>query len=90
MKKEKNGRMKSLAGKLIYKEEVGKNGKKEKGGRVMNKIIEKKEGKERKEKIDICVLCGRPTEYSRNTPVSNREGYVGGCGQTCKACRNTF
>ena len=56
----------------------------------MNKIIEKKEGKERKEKIDICVLCGRPTEYSRNTPVSNREGYVEGCGQTCKACRNTF
>ena len=36
---------------------------------------------------DICVLCGKETEYDRDTPIDLREGYVEGCGQVCTKCR---
>jgi len=54
----------------------------------MNKVIEKKEGKERKEKIEVCVLCGKPTPYLITTPINEREGYVEGAGQLCANCCN--
>ena len=49
----------------------------------MNKVIEKKEEKEEKEK---CVLCGNETEYLKSTPIDERECYVVGCGQLCGGC----
>lgn len=33
-----------------------------------------------------CVLCGKPTEYTKHTPISERIGYIEGCGQLCKDC----
>ena len=49
----------------------------------MNKEIEEKEEKEEKEK---CVVCGKETQYFRNTPIDKREHYVEGVGQVCEEC----
>lgn len=32
---------------------------------------------------DVCILCGCETPYNRNTPISQRHGYIEGAGQTC-------
>jgi len=49
-----------------------------------------KKEKEKKEKIEACVLCGKPTPYLITTPINEREGYVEGCGQVCEDCRKTL
>jgi len=33
-----------------------------------------------------CVLCGKTTEYDRETHIDYRNYYVEGCGQLCKEC----
>lgn len=33
-----------------------------------------------------CVLCGKPTPYSIDTPVNMRRFYIQGAGQLCKEC----
>jgi len=40
-------------------------------------------GIEEKEK---CVVCGKETQYFRNTPIDKREHYVEGVGQVCEEC----
>ena len=37
-------------------------------------------GKER------CILCGRLAEAAKDQPLSEREYYIQGAGQLCKAC----
>lgn len=36
--------------------------------------------------IEKCVICGKETNYRRNTPISKREGYIECAGQLCLAC----
>ena len=36
--------------------------------------------------IDCCVLCGKETEYTKDTPISNRINYVETAGQLCHTC----
>lgn len=38
---------------------------------------------EREVEYDHCVICGRQSPYTRNTPIDERIGYVEGGGQTC-------
>lgn len=33
-----------------------------------------------------CTLCGKITEYTKDTPISERFGYIEGGGQLCKDC----
>lgn len=33
-----------------------------------------------------CVICGADTPYKFSTPISKREYYVEGAGQTCVKC----
>ena len=33
-----------------------------------------------------CLICGCNTGYKRNTPISERNFYVNGCGQLCMEC----
>ena len=33
-----------------------------------------------------CVICGKPTDYSVDTPIDKRECYVEGAGQLCRKC----
>ena len=35
---------------------------------------------------DLCVICGKPTEYRADTPIDKRECYVEGAGQLCRKC----
>ena len=35
---------------------------------------------------DLCVLCGKETEYDRDMHINLREGYVEGSGQVCREC----
>ena len=35
---------------------------------------------------DICVRCGKETEYDINTPLEVRRWYVEGAGQMCEDC----
>lgn len=35
---------------------------------------------------EFCVLCGKPTQYDRDTPVHLRKNYVEGAGQLCDVC----
>jgi hypothetical protein len=39
-----------------------------------------------KEPLDICIICGKDTQYTRSTNIDNRIGYIEGCGQTCTEC----
>lgn len=36
--------------------------------------------------IEYCVICGKETEYTRETPIDKRIGYVDGAGQLCRKC----
>lgn len=42
----------------------------------------------RKVAVEICIRCGRATEYDVNMPVEMRRWYVEGSGQLCEACWN--
>jgi len=35
---------------------------------------------------DCCVVCGKETEYTKDTHIDLREHYVEGAGQLCKEC----
>ena len=35
---------------------------------------------------EYCVLCGKETEYSKQTPFEDRIGYVEAVGQLCQNC----
>ena len=35
---------------------------------------------------ECCVRCGKETEYTKDTPIDQRENYVEGGGQLCKEC----
>lgn len=35
---------------------------------------------------EMCVLCGRETQYSKDDNISVRRNYVEGCGQLCDDC----
>jgi hypothetical protein len=35
---------------------------------------------------DKCNLCGVETEYTKDTHIDMRYGYVEGAGQFCRAC----
>lgn len=37
-------------------------------------------------KRERCTLCGKVTEYTKDTPISERLGYIEGNGQLCKDC----
>ena len=42
--------------------------------------------KKQNPKAEHCVLCGIETEYSKETPIEKRQGYVVGAGQLCYDC----
>jgi len=49
--------------------------------------VKTKENKKVAEKeYDCCVLCGCQTSYLKDTPVSERYGYIEGGGQLCLNC----
>ena len=35
---------------------------------------------------DLCISCGEESDYSYDTHIDYRVGYVEGAGQVCKAC----
>ena len=41
---------------------------------------------EKQLEMERCVVCGCATEYTKETPVSKRIGYVEGAGQLCHDC----
>ena len=41
---------------------------------------------EEKDQKDICVICQKPTQYDKKTPINVRRNYVEGAGQTCDTC----
>ena len=36
--------------------------------------------------VEHCVVCGKLTEYRKDTPIDKRERYVEGAGQLCHEC----
>lgn len=36
--------------------------------------------------IDLCICCGAETEYTRDTAIGKRVGYIEGAGQLCFRC----
>lgn len=43
-------------------------------------------GTEEKDALERCVLCGKLTGVSRDTPIREREYYVEAAGQLCAEC----
>ena len=41
---------------------------------------------EKQPKIEQCCVCGKVTEYMKETPISERIGYMEGAGQLCHDC----
>ena len=39
---------------------------------------------------DYCVLCGRKTEYCKETPILDRVGFIQGAGQFCADCHKSL
>ena len=39
-----------------------------------------------KKVYDSCVLCGKPTCYTKDTPIDERQEYIEGSGQLCPSC----
>lgn len=39
---------------------------------------------------DRCVLCWGETEYSKNTPIEDRQFYIEGAGQLCEECYRKY
>lgn len=37
-------------------------------------------------KRELCAVCGKITEYTKDTPISERLSYIEGGGQLCKDC----
>jgi hypothetical protein len=35
---------------------------------------------------DSCVVCGKETEYTKDTHIDLREYYIEGAGQLCEEC----
>jgi len=35
---------------------------------------------------EVCVLCGKETEYNKKTLIKNRYRYIVGGGQICRNC----
>ena len=33
-----------------------------------------------------CIICGKLTDISKDTPIRLRKNYVPGCGQLCDSC----
>ena len=46
------------------------------------KLVEQKIYDENVE-YDHCVICGKQSPYTRNTPIEDRVNYVEGAGQSC-------
>jgi len=40
----------------------------------------------RKKENDWCIVCGKETEYTKDTPKNQRFYYVEGVGQLCSSC----
>ncbi len=38
------------------------------------------------EPYEQCVMCKSQTEYSRSTPIGERQYYIEGAGQLCRKC----
>lgn len=56
---------------------------------VLAWIIEKLRSLKRvKDKMDVCVRCGKETPYLKSTHIDQREYYIEGAGQLCKDCFN--
>jgi len=36
--------------------------------------------------IEVCIICGKETQYRFNDHIDYRYGYVEGAGQCCKEC----
>jgi len=41
---------------------------------------------EKKEEMDICIMCGKETIYPKNMHIAFRMNYVEGAGQLCQEC----
>ena len=37
-------------------------------------------------KYEKCASCGESTEYTQDTPIDKRVGYIQGAGQLCQKC----
>jgi hypothetical protein len=47
---------------------------------LKEKLLKMNKGKE------ICIICGKETEYNFDTPIQERKYYIEGVGQLCKRC----
>lgn len=59
--------------------------------RNKNFIIKENDKMENEQKIveatkEKCVICGKETVYTVDTPISERQDYVKGVGQFCPTC----
>lgn len=36
--------------------------------------------------IDMCVMCSKPSDYTKDVPIEQRSGYISGAGQLCESC----
>ena len=36
--------------------------------------------------MECCVRCGKETEYTKDTHIDQRKGYIEGAGQLCEEC----
>jgi len=38
------------------------------------------------EEIELCVNCGKETQYKKSDHIDTRLGYIKGAGQLCSRC----
>jgi|TARA_B110000914_G_C15418240_1_gene425261 DNA-directed RNA polymerase subunit RPC12/RpoP len=38
------------------------------------------------EEVELCINCGKETQYKQSDHIDNRMGYIEGSGQLCSRC----
>ena len=45
---------------------------------------------EKENEIEICVSCGKETQYKKDDDVTHRHNYIEGAGQLCLECGQSY
>lgn len=52
----------------------------------MMSVLCKLKHRRKRLRYERCVICGVITDTPIQKPIFEREGYISGCGQTCRKC----
>ena len=62
----------------------------EKEQKMARKVLREVMFEEEENEIEICVSCGKETQYKKDDDVTHRHNYIEGAGQLCLECGQSY